>query len=174
MFLTLAVFKIASLEEVRALSRRLLLEMQDKQSHVYQDNVAKFGIPDEYVQKVFSEESLLKAAQDRGALFYLALEDQELVGFAEIIPQDERTSELDRVILFPGHTGTGIGTDLLHRLMVDEKAKGKQAIIANAGRDETLARRFYEKNGFKVADEPTIEAPWGGKLHLVTYRCELS
>ncbi|HVP40850.1 MAG TPA: hypothetical protein VMS95_02740 [Candidatus Krumholzibacteriaceae bacterium] len=40
----------------------------------------------------------------------------------------------------------------------------------NAGKDETHARRFYEKNGFKQAKESAVGTPWGIKLPLVTYQ----
>ena len=46
---------------VRALSRKLLKLLEDKNSQIYQDNVAKFGIPKEYVKKAFSEKTLLEA-----------------------------------------------------------------------------------------------------------------
>jgi len=43
----------------------------------------------------------------------------------------------------------------------------------NAGKDETHARRFYEKNGFALVKEVTIDAPWGKRLDLATYQLQL-
>jgi len=45
----------------------------DKNSQVYQENVAKFGIPEEYVRKAFAEETLVKAVAAGKATLYLAL-----------------------------------------------------------------------------------------------------
>jgi N-acetylglutamate synthase-like GNAT family acetyltransferase len=60
------------------------------------------------------------------------------------------------------------------RSLADQKQKGVKKIIANAGKEENHARRFYEKNGFKQIKKATIEAPWGKKLSLVTYQLCLS
>ena len=168
------IIKKANYEDLRILSEKLLSLLEDKNSQVYQDNVAKFGIPEDYAKKALAEETLLKMIATGKATFYLALEDREIIGFAQTIKQDDNTAELDRIIIFPQHVGKGIGTRLLHEVIADQKQKGVNKIIVNAGKEEAHARRFYEKNGFKQIKEATIEAPWGKKLTLVTYQLCLS
>src|SRR3972149_2589087 len=143
------IVRTASQEDIRILSMKLLTLIQDKGGRVYQDNVAKFGIPDEYVEKAFSEESMLKATQERGSTFYLALEGSVMLGFAQVNPENEDTVELDRIAGFPEYSRKGIGTSLLREALSDQKRKGVKTVIVNAGKDESHARRFYEKNGFK-------------------------
>lgn len=46
-------------------------------------------------------------------------------------------------------------------------------MIINAGKDETHVRKFYEKNGFKLIKEATINPPWGKKVNLAIYRLSL-
>jgi ribosomal protein S18 acetylase RimI-like enzyme len=158
---------------VKALSRKLLKLLEDKNSQVYRENVAKFGIPEEYVKKAFSEETLLESATFGKSTFYLALENKcKILGFAQIIQRDTGTAELDRIVVFPEFTRKGIGTMLLTRVLEDQKRKGTEFIIVNTGRDETHARSFYEKNGFKRLKEAAIDAPWG-KMILVTYQRQL-
>jgi ribosomal protein S18 acetylase RimI-like enzyme len=165
--------RTASQEGIRILSMKLLTLIQDKGGRVYQDNVAKFGIPDEYVEKAFSEESMVKAAQDRGSTYYLALEGSEILGFAQVNPENQDTVELDRIVVFPEYSRKGIGTSLLREAISDQKRKGVKTVIVNAGKDESHARRFYEKNGFREIRQVTIDAPWGSKLALVTYELQL-
>jgi GNAT superfamily N-acetyltransferase len=165
--------RTASQEDVRILSKRLLALIQDKGGRVYQDNVAKFGIPDEYVEKAFSEKSMLKATQERGSTFYFAFEGSEIIGFAQVNPENQDTVELDRIVVFPEHSRKGIGTSLLREAISDQKRKGVKTVIVNAGKDESHARRFYEKNGFREIRQVTIDAPWGSKLALVTYELQL-
>ena len=43
-------FSKATRHGVEALSRKLLKLLEDKEGQLYQDNVAKFGIPEEYVR----------------------------------------------------------------------------------------------------------------------------
>lgn len=102
----------------------------------------------------------MKAFATGKATFYMALKDSEIIGFAQIIEWDASTAELDRIIIFPQHARKGVGTRLLHEALADQKQKGVKKIIANAGKEENHARRFYEKNGFKQIKEATIEAPW--------------
>lgn len=163
----------ASRKSVQALSRKLLSLLEDPQSQIYRENVTKFGIPDEYVKKAFNEETLLKAFDSGYSTFYLALENGcKILGFAQIMKKDANTAELDRIVVFPQFTRKGIGTRLLEKVLKDQQNKVK-TVIVNAGKEETHARRFYEKNGFKQIQEITVDAPWDKKLDLVVYSFEL-
>ncbi|MEM2104838.1 MAG: GNAT family N-acetyltransferase [Candidatus Bathyarchaeia archaeon] len=159
----------ADQNDVRVLSKKLLALLENKNSQVYRDNVAKFGIPEDYAKRAFAEETLLNALVEGKATFYLALENNEIIGFAQTIQHDANTAELDRIIILPEYTKKGLGTHLLNQVITDQKQKGISNIIANAGKEENQARRFYEKNGFKPIKETTITTPWGKKLTLVTY-----
>jgi N-acetylglutamate synthase-like GNAT family acetyltransferase len=163
----------ATQRDIRVLSRKLLKFLEDKNSQIYQDNVAKFGIPEEYVKKAFAEERLLKAVSSREATFYLALENNEIIGFAQIIQQDSDTVELDRIVVFPKHMRKGIGTQMLEQAIMESEHRGIKTIVVKAGKEETHARRFYEKNRFKQVEERTVETPWGKELTLVTYQLQL-
>lgn len=54
----MVVIRKARNEDIKALSRKLLSILENRNSQVYIDNVVKFGIPDEYVEKAFAEETL--------------------------------------------------------------------------------------------------------------------
>jgi len=165
--------KKATQKDIRVLSRKLLAVFEDKNSQTYQENVAKFGIPEEYVKKAFAAETLLKAVSGRKAIFYIALENKEIIGFAQTIQQDANTTELDRILVFTQHMRKGVGTQLLKEAILDQKQKGVNTIIVRTGKEEVHARRFYKKNGFKQIKEATTETPWGKKLTLVTYQLQL-
>ena len=164
--------EVAREEEVRKLSSKLLAIMADTNSQVYRENVAKFGIPEEYVREAFSEESLL-SARTAGNIFYIASEDDDILGFGQIVPRSKESVELDRIIIFPESTRRGIGTKLLHEIERDQKNMGITKIIVRTGKEELHARSFYEKNFFKETNEIEIDAPWGGELTLVQYELEL-
>ena len=172
-FTTMTSVRKAVQKDIPLLNRKLMKLLEDKNSQVYQDNVTKFGIPEEYVREAFAEKTLLKAITSGKARFYLAFEDNEIIGFAQTVKQDAITTELDRIIVFPEHERKGIGTQLLAQTIEDLKKEGVHAILVNAGREETHARRFYEKNGFKLIEETTIQAPWGKKLDLAIYQLQL-
>jgi len=90
-------------EKIRELSRILLKILEYKNGEIYQENVAKFGIPEEYARKAFLEENLLKLQNSGKAKFYLAMESdgKNIMGFAQTIIRNEETVELDRIVVFP-------------------------------------------------------------------------
>jgi ribosomal protein S18 acetylase RimI-like enzyme len=172
-FKAMVAIRIASTEDIRVLASKLLLLLTDHESTAYQGNVVKFGIPDEYVTKAFAEDTLIEAAGSGKAVFYLAVQKEAIVGFAQIVQHDNVTVELDRIMIFPEQTRKGIGTMLLRYVVRDQKRKGTKTMIVNAGTEEAHARRFYEKNNFQKEKETTVEAPWGRKIDLVTYKLDL-
>lgn len=169
----MTLIKKATRKEIRLLSRKLVALLEDEGSQVYKENVLRFGIPKEYVRKALMEEAFLSEVTLRKAAFYLAVENQEIIGFAQTIQSGDDSVELDRMIVFPEFTRKGIGTLLLSEALEDQRRRGMKSLIVVAGKEETQARRFYEKNGFKLIREATIEAPWGRKLDIVTYEFSL-
>jgi len=161
-------------DEIKALSRKIERLLKDKNGKLYQDNVAKFGVPEEYVKKAFSEEVLMDAVRSGKATFYLAFKNRdEILGFAQVIEGNSTAVELDRIVVFPGHERMGIGTKLLKRAIADQKRKKAKSIIVTAGRDEAHARAFYEKNGFKKVKEEVVKSSWGKDIPLILYRFQL-
>ncbi len=170
---TMIIIRKAGQEDIRNLSKKLQGMLKDKKSQFYHENVAKFEIPEEYVQRAFAEETMLKAAALAETTFFLAIEGDDIIGFAQTIQQDDETTELDRIVVFPQHTRRGVGTQLLKHAVVDQEQKRIKRIIVKAGIEEVHARRFYEKNCFEHIMEETIESPWGKKITLVTYQLRL-
>jgi len=168
-----AIIRVASENDLKVLSRRLLELVANKDGRAYRENIAKFGIPDEYVRRAFSEAAFVAASKSGHSTFYLALENDTIIGFAQMIKQQATIAELDRLIVLPEHARRGIGTQLLREGVIHQRSEGIRTIVVNAGKQEEQARRFYEKNGFKLTNETMIDAPWGRKLALVTYQLNL-
>ena len=118
-------------KDVPDLSRRFHRFLGDKGSQLYRENIAKFGIPDEYVERAF--EKLLKDVSSGEATLYLAVKRKEIIGVAQTVEQDFHTTELDRPLVFPEHAGKGTGTKLLKRAVADQKKRGAKMILVKAG-----------------------------------------
>ena len=160
---------------IKALSRKIEKLLEDKNGKLYRDNVVKFGIPEEYVKRAFSQKVLIGAAQTGKATFYLALKNRRVIlGFAQTIGNDSATVELDRIVVFPGYERMGTGTKLLKRAIADQEKKRTESIIVRTGRDEAHARAFYEKNGFKKVKEEVVKSPWGKEIPLSVYLFQLT
>jgi len=167
------IIRKATVEDAKQLHKMMLAGLEDKTSEAYKANIERFGIPEEYVRRVFSLEALTKAVKDPKQLFLIAVENQKLIGFVQTIRQNETTAELDRIFLVPEMTGKGVGTLLLSKTLETLKREKFEKLTVKAGRDETQARRFYEKNGFELVEETSIQAPWGRELRLAIYELEI-
>lgn len=64
-------------EDIKDLSRKLLSFLEDEKSRIYLNNIARFGIPDDYVRRAFAEETLERALKQGKAAFYLALKEEK-------------------------------------------------------------------------------------------------
>jgi len=165
--------KRATVEDAKQLHIIMLASLEDKTSETYKANIERFGIPEEYVRQAFSLEALTKAVKDKKQLFLVAIENRKLIGFAQTIRKDKKVAELDRIFVVPEKTGKGIGTKLLNKTVNMLRKENFSKLIVKAGKDETLARKFYEKNGFTLVEETTIQAPWGAELNLAIYELEI-
>ena len=170
--MTVSVRK-ATTEDARRLHTIILAALEDKNSEVYKANVERFGVPEEFVRQAFSLEMLRKAVKDENQLFLVAVRNQELIGFAQTIRTDEKKAELDRMLVVPEETGKGIGARLLRRTVDMLRRESFGRLTVKTGKDETLARRFYEKYGFKLVEETTIKARWGRELKLAIYELKI-
>lgn len=164
----------ATVEHAKQLHAMVMAGLADRTSEVYRANVERFGIPEEYVRQAFSIEALTVAVKDKKQLFLVAVEGGKLIGFAQTIRDDKKAAELDRIFLIPECTGRGIGTRLLNKTLDVLRSEGTRRLTVKAGKDETLARRFYEKNGFKLVQEISVQAPWGRELGLAIYELQVA
>lgn len=165
--------KKATVEDARQLYKMMLAGLEDKTSEAYKANIERFGIPEEYVRQAFSLEALKKAVKDKKQLFLVAVENKKVIGFAQTIRTNKETAELDRIFIIPEKTGKGIGTQLLNKTVDALKRENFHKLTVRAGKDETLARKFYEKNGFQLVEETTIQAPWSRELKLAVYEFKI-
>jgi N-acetylglutamate synthase-like GNAT family acetyltransferase len=170
----LPLIRKATEKDAQKLSEIFDRILKDKDSEGYKANVERYGIPEEYVKKVFSKEALKRAVDDKNMIFLVAVrENGEIIGFAQTILLEPEKAELDRIFLVPNETGKGVGTQLLQETIRILRKHGITKLTVRAGKDETLARRFYEKNGFKMLGETTIKAPWGKEISLALYELPL-
>ena len=96
-------------------------------------------------------ENLLREGNMR---FLLGLLDGVPMG--ELIWGDGPTpdqAEIQAIHSLPESWGTGLGAAMLHKALEDMAESGRKSVILWAFRDNTRARRFYEKQGFTFTGE---------------------
>ena len=88
-----------------------------------------------------------------------------LLGLLEGVPMGElvwsggptpEQAEIQAIHSLPESWGTGLGAEMLRRALADMAQSGRKSVMLWAFRDNTRARRFYEKQGFTFTGEERI------------------
>jgi ribosomal protein S18 acetylase RimI-like enzyme len=77
---------------------------------------------------------------------------------------DDRGTELFLILATP--PGSGTGSALLDALIVDVRSHGYSRIQLTTTNDNTRARRFYERHGFRLVDVRTGAVAEARRLKL--------
>lgn len=117
---------------------------------------------------------------DAGGEFLVGLADDRIVAMGAFRPVEDRvaeafdslrrpTAELKRMRVAPSHQRRGFGQQIYDELERRAHASGFAELVLDVQAHQEGARRFYERNGFKVERRVEIEA-FGETLDTVFYR----
>ena len=73
---------------------------------------------------------------------------------------------LDELYVAPPHRGHGLGSAIIHRVLMDAIKIGVSAIEINVDQADVDAQRFYERHGFSGKDPDTGERAFYYALEL--------
>lgn len=80
--------------------------------------------------------------------FWLAVEDDQVIGTVAIREIDKNTAKLHRMFVLTEYHGQGVGPALLLHAISFARQQGYKEIILNTHHLMHRAHRFYEKHGF--------------------------
>ncbi|RAK66720.1 GNAT family N-acetyltransferase [Hymenobacter edaphi] len=116
-----------------------------------------------YLAEHFGPEQQLAELQDPNTVFFLALMQQQLVGYAKLTigsalgaepGADVRTrAELQRLYVQEDWQGTGLGATLLRRCIDEARQRGCRTLVLSVWEKNTSAREFYQRKGFRQIGE---------------------
>lgn len=92
--------------------------------------------------------------------------DDQPVGYAVAIPQDER-AYLPEFAIAVGHRREGRGSALMERLCTRLAADGFETLTLTVKADDDTARAFYDSLGFQIESELLDHYESGDGLQLV-------
>jgi DNA-binding MarR family transcriptional regulator/RimJ/RimL family protein N-acetyltransferase len=87
----------------------------------------------------------------------------EIIGSIAIAKIDDRIAQLRWLLVEPHMRNNGIGTKLIHDALNFCKNRGYQKVILGTFSDLIIARRLYEKNGFRLVESKSHPI-WGQNL----------
>jgi ribosomal protein S18 acetylase RimI-like enzyme len=68
-----------------------------------------------------------------------------------------RVAILDELYVAPAHRRRGLGSDLLTAVAVETRRRGGDVIEINVDGEDTDARRFYERHGYRNTEPGQVE-----------------
>ena len=145
----------AGVDDTRAVQR----VAQTTWEHTYRDSIPE-RVREEFVGHAYSADSLQKRM--RSNVFLVALQDGNVVGFADFRPLSQTEVELVAIYVLPEMQSRGIGGHLL-AAGIARFAAGTRFVL-RVERDNAPALRFYEAHGFQRAGE-FIEEIFGYEFH---------
>jgi ribosomal protein S18 acetylase RimI-like enzyme len=128
----------------------------------FQETYAAQNAPEDmelYLAETFGQEQQLAELQDPNTYFFLALMQQQLVGYAKLYigsglgaeaGADVRNrAELQRLYVQEDWQGTGLGATLLRRVIDEARNRGGRSLVLSVWEKNEKAQEFYRRKGFK-------------------------
>ncbi|WP_431026719.1 N-acetyltransferase [Lysinibacillus sp. LZ02] len=83
--------------------------------------------------------------------FYVAVEDNEVIGVGSLYIYDESLSEIRSLAVSEGHMGKGVGKKISQKIVEDAEQLGIGRMISL-----TYQIEFFSKLGFQIIEKETI------------------
>ena len=133
-------------EEIITLAR-----VADEIWHEYWPDLIGLAQTDYMVKRFQSTEALTLAINEEGYLYYLLLDDDRIVGYMGVQPQEEeKRLFLSKLYVYEAERGNGYATEALKLLELICKESWLKTIYLTVNKGNDLAIAVYEAKGFKT------------------------
>ena len=133
-------------QELRELAR-----LADEIWHEYFVELLSLEQIDYMVEKYQSENALEHAIKSEGYLYYLLYNDNQLVGYCGIKPEENRIF-LSKLYLQKSQRGKGLASLLLNQVIQYAKSNGKESIYLTCNKHNQHSLDVYAAKGFYQID----------------------
>lgn len=104
----------------------------------------------QFLSQAYSHQALRETIEHEGDWFFVAVRGEKVVGFAQYLRRFDAQGELVRIYIHPGHQRHGIGRTFLAMGLAALAALGVTHCYVSVEEDNTAARIFYERFGFRL------------------------
>jgi diamine N-acetyltransferase len=161
--------------EIRLASYSEVPAMRELAIQSYEATFAEYNTRenmDAFYRESYNLEKLQNEFHELHSALYLAIEENEIVGFLRLRKSDEvaykigdSTIELQRLYIHPRHQGKSIGTKLMEKAIQHAKEMTVEWIWLGVWERNFKAQQFYSKWGFErfgehvfqMGDDPQID-----------------
>jgi len=106
-----------------------------------------------FLGRAYTSQALCEAINHERGWFFVALQGESVVGFANYVRRSDGQGELIRIYVHPDHQRRGIGIGFLAIGLAEMAATGINHCYVSAEANNAPARAFYERFGFRLNRE---------------------
>lgn len=125
----------------------------------------------EYMLDLMYSTTSLQQQMQKGHQFYVAVIDDEIIGFASVSKQNDSVCKLNKLYVLPTTQKTGAGKALVQKVIAFAKENKAKEIQLQVNRNNN-AKDFYLKQGFTILYEADFEI--GNGFYMNDYIMGLS
>jgi ribosomal protein S18 acetylase RimI-like enzyme len=107
----------------------------------------------QFLDRAYTTQALREAISHERGWFFVALQGETVVGFAQYLRRFDGQGELVRIYVHPDHQRRGIGRGFLATGLAAMAATGINHCYVSAEANNVTARAFYERFGFRLHRE---------------------
>jgi ribosomal protein S18 acetylase RimI-like enzyme len=107
----------------------------------------------QFLDQAYTPQTLRDAISHERVWFFVALQGETVVGFAQYVRRFDAQGELVRIYVHPDHQRRGIGHSFLATGLAAMAAASIKLCYVSAETNNTAARAFYERFGFDLHRE---------------------
>jgi GNAT superfamily N-acetyltransferase len=167
-------FKPCTIEQINLLHQLAVQSYKESYTEIWHDQGKA------YLERFYKKSRLASELTDSSCAFFLIYQSETAVGFFKLrenaLPPFDLTAclELNKIYILREFTGKNIGYKTLNFVMDLAHAKGRSILWLNV-MEASKARKFYERNGFDLQKQITLDYPYmkEGLNVLSTYKIDL-
>jgi ribosomal protein S18 acetylase RimI-like enzyme len=107
----------------------------------------------------YAPNALRDSITQQDSWLYVAVADDQPVGFAQFVMRKDGAGQLTRIYVLPDWQRKTIGTLLLQEGLAALSRQGAHEVFVQVEKDNRVGKAFYEKKGFRFSREFSMQLP---------------
>lgn len=124
-----------------------------------------------YMMDMMYSDVSLQEQMGKGHCFYLAIHQDQPIGFASVSDEGAKGCKLNKLYILPNIQRTGAGKTLLQQAIAFAREQGAQRLFLQVNKQNN-AKDFYDRMGFSIYEEVKLDI--GNGFFMDDYIMELS
>lgn len=129
--------------------------------HAHYPDIITVGQIDYMLDRGYTREIIREELMNQGVVWLTIRDESTMIGFASVGPYGERVMKLHKLYLLPEYHGRGIGSRALTEVEQVAKQHNSATLVLNVNRHNHKAITAYERAGWHVAEEVTVDIGGG-------------